>query len=91
MRHFDNLFPRGGLKKSLNQYLCFDLKSYMSSKNETLTFECDFAGEHASPNNRHVLLFSVHPSGQATCRSGGPHRDWIWQFQEKEYNIVHTY
>lgn len=91
MRRFEELFPRGGLKKSLNQFLCFDLKAYMSTKTETLTLECDFAGPLASPANRHVLLFSIHPSGEATCRSGGPHRDWIWEFKEKEYSIVHSY
>jgi len=76
---FDHLFPRQPGVYSLIQTFVVDTKNRMSQKTEMLKVQMEFTNE-VSPNQRNILIMSVHPTGFATCRHRGAKEGWEWNF-----------
>ena len=79
---FDELFPNVSDIHPFNQMFYVDLRSSMSDKAEPLNIKASFADSAGtSPEDTHVVVVSVHSTGEVTCRhSGGSgHYDWRWE------------
>jgi len=92
VKQMEDIFPRVPLdKSSVNQAFVIDMKSYMSHKTENLKIQCEYGGGFVSPNNRMILVISVHPNGRAVVRSSsnsGNANPWTWEFSTRTFNLV---
>jgi hypothetical protein len=79
---FDELFPPTSDIEPFNQMLYVDLRDSMSDKAEPLHIQATFSeAPYTSPKDTHIVVLSVHSTGEVTCRhSGGAgHYDWRWE------------
>lgn len=92
VKNMEDIFPRVPITKtSVNQAFVVDMKSYMSHKTENLKIQCEYGGGNASPNNRMILVISVHPNGRAVVRSSGNTGNanpWNWEFTTRTFNLI---
>lgn len=80
--NFDELFPPTSDIEVFNQMLYIDLRDSMSEKAESLNIQATFAEAGlTSPKDRHIVVLSVHSTGEVTCRhaGGASHYDWRWE------------
>lgn len=80
---FDKWFPKLATEKSLIQSFLIDTHNLMSKKTENLSVRCRFSGNNQSPADTQVCVISIHPNGQAVCKSGPNNLSWTWEFLQQ--------
>ena len=66
---FENLFPDSPTKRSLIQYLVFDVRHLMLDKVQLLRLGMEFASETVSPASHQIAVISIHPNGRANVKN----------------------